>query len=99
MKAKASRIYGWLQNAVCDLAQGEMFPYEDWDAIMARSDVLFEDTDTLRDLISDQILNEVGGYSNKKEMLELAEALIEIAHDKLVMVLENFIEDHKLRGE
>jgi len=97
MKNKANELYGWLQSAVWDCAQGDLFgetndPYK----IEALADKLFNDVGTCRDLLGDRIYDAVEGNLKDGKALELCNHLIEIGHETVKIAIMGFIKDHKI---
>jgi hypothetical protein len=98
MKQKASEIYNWLQDAVSDIAQGELYPSNDWTKIENKAEDLFNDKATLRDLLGDQICNTLKGpiQKNKLDALELCLALKEKGHSTVREVMDDIIREYDL---
>jgi len=55
MKDKAYELYGWLQDAVWDYAQGDLYPNNNNYDIENQADMIFNDAGVCRELLGDRI--------------------------------------------
>ncbi len=96
MKDKAYELYGWLQDAVAECAQGDLYPSKDWTKIENKADDLFNDAGTCRDLLGDRIFDACKGNMKDGKALELCNHLIDIGHTAVKTAIHGFIKDHNL---
>lgn len=112
IESAASEISSWIQDAVSDIAYGEAeFQDEETKKKFAKAkkkgvtdlhgwyaDELYNDVDTLRDLIGDRICDAAEGKGMKERwgnMVLIAEAMKDNSHSALTLALKKCISDWK----
>ena len=96
MKDKAYELYGWLQDAVWDYAQGDLYPNNNNYDIENQADTVFNDAGACRELLGDRIFDACKGNIHDGRALELCNHLIDIGHEAVQFAMHGFIQDYKL---